>query len=458
MPKNKIKPKKIVKQLQLSYRRKRKKYQAPLGTNDIVPEDFKYHRYINYLMMILLRNFSFEQMDVPAFEQRELFVRAIGLDSEVISKKLINFRDENNEQLVLRPDLVPGIIRSYIENGMSSKSQPVKIYSSGSVFRGGKIKEDEKREFSQVQIDAIGGSKPALDAEIIQIFWELLSRLGFENVVVQINSIGCPECRREYKDMLIDFYRPNSSKLCSSCKKMLKKNPMRLLNCKEEKCLRLSNNAPQMFDNLCEVCHDHFKGILEILDELDIVHSLNPKLVRDYGYYTRTVFEIWPGDNDKFHDKILASGGRHDSLVEMLGGRSTSAVGGCLELDQVVMSMKELGIKPYELHVPSVYLAQLGELAKKKAFTIFQSLCNAGVDVYESFGRDSLRSQIKQAGKLNAKIMLILGQKEALDGSIIVRDLSTGIQEVIDQQNLISELRKRLIKDERGKGDKKDKE
>jgi len=282
--------------------------------------------------------------------------------------------------------------------------------------------------------------------------WRIIHQLGVRNVKVRLNSIGCPACRKSYRNLLTHYLESKRQKLCLDCKRRLDTNPLRVLDCKEDKCIQVNANAPQSIDHLCEECRTHFKGLLEYLEELGIPFELDSALVRGLDYYTKTVFEFFPAsgsdlaDEEKSKKNALGGGGRYDKLIKMLGGEDTPAVGFSLGLDRLVAEMKKLGVRAYKEPRPRVYLAQLGSFAKRKSLRLFEALERSGIMVAESFGRGSLKSQMKIADRLGVEITLILGQKEALDGTVIVKDMASGNQEIIDAEKAMDEVKKRLKK------------
>ncbi len=433
--------------------RRKDRLQRPRGMHDLLPEDSQYHDFILRTAESVLVSHEFDHIDTPVVENVNLFARAIGESTDIVEKEMFLLKDRGGgEKLALRPEFTAGLVRAYIEDGFNSRPQPVKIYAHGPLFRAERPQAGRFRQFYQLDFEIFGGSKPALDVQVIQLTWRIMERLGLKGLTVQINSIGCPECRPAYRQVLLDYYRAHVNKLCADCKKRIKRNPLRLLDCKEEKCQRIALNAPQMFDNLCEACHDHFKQVLEMLDELEIPYNLNSRLVRGLDYYRRTVFEIWPeGKSGELAQSALGGGGRYDGLVELMGGQPTPAVGVAFGIERVQEEMKRQNIKAPISPVPRVFLAQLGEKAKKQSFKIFEDLHAAGIDVMESLGRDSLKSQLKQAEKKQVLFTLILGQKEAVDGTMIVRDMATGVQEVISQEQMIKYMRRRLLEKENEK-------
>lgn len=430
--------------------RRKDRFQRPRGMHDVLPADWQYQDFILRTAESVLKSHEFEHMDVPVAENVNLFARAIGESTDIVEKEMFLLKDRGGgEKLALRPEFTAGLVRAYIEDGMNSWPQPVKVYAYGPLFRAERPQAGRYRQFYQLGFEIFGGSKSALDVQVIQLTWRILERLGLKGLTVQINSIGCPECRPIYRQTLLDYYRPHVNRLCADCKKRIKRNPLRLLDCKEEKCQRIAMNAPQMFDNLCEDCHDHFKLVLEMLDELEIPYNLNSRLVRGLDYYRRTVFEISPEVKaGELAPSALGGGGRYDGLIEFMGGQPTPGVGVALGMERVAEEMKKQNVKAPVAPAPRVFLAQLGERAKKQSFKIFEDLFAAGIDVMESLGRDSLKSQLKQGEKKSVLFTLILGQKEAVDGTMIMRDMATGVQEVISQEQMIKYMRRRLLEKE----------
>ena len=379
---------------------KRDPIQILAGMKDILSEDRKYWDFIVEKVEKLCQYYGFKRIDTPILEDVSLFERGTGKFTDVVEKEMYVFRDKSGKNIVLRPEATPQIVRAYIEHGMKTWSQPVKLYWIGPLFRYSRPQKGRLREFHQFNFEAIGSESPGQDAEIILLAWNIYKELGIRNLTIQVNSIGCPDCRAKYIAILKDYYRGNRAKLCSDCKRRLEKNPLRLLDCKEEKCVRLANKAPQIIDNLCDNCHEHFKSILELLDELNLPYILNPRLVRGLDYYTRTVFEIWPEEEKA--QSALGGGGRYDRLVEELGGEPTPAVGFAGGVERIILKMKEQGTDVPERVRPRVFLAQLGELAKKKAMKLFEEFRTNGIPIGTSFGKDSIKSQLKLADKIGA--------------------------------------------------------
>lgn len=420
--------------------------QPPRGMKDILPEEQGYWDQVRRTTERLARDYGFSRLDTPILEFSNLFNRSIGEGTDIIEKEMYNFVTKGGDKVSLRPEMTAGIVRSYIQNGMNILSKPVKIFSTGPAYRYERPQEGRYREFHQVNYDAFGEQDPILDAQIIQIAARVVQNIGIKAVQVQVNSIGCPACRKEYRDLLVNYLESKSSKLCIDCKRRMEENPLRILDCKEDKCSQVAASAPQSIDHLCDDCRVHFKRLLEYLDELDLPYIINPRLVRGLDYYTKTVFEIWSGSEDG-RKSSLGGGGRYDGLVKALGGEATPAIGFGLGVERLIIEMKRVQAKPYRAPKPKVFLAQLGDLAKKKSLRLFSDLEKNGILVAESFGRGSLKSQLRVANKLGVEMTLILGQKEALDKTVIIKNMVSGEQETVSMDKLVDLIKKKLKTD-----------
>lgn len=410
---------------------------------DILPEDHKYFRYINKKSDQLLDYYGFERIETPMAESVDLFLRSAGEASDIVEKEIYNFKTKSGDMLALRPEGTAGVVRAYIENGMNVWPHPVKLFYWGPMFRHDQPQHGRYRQFYQLGVETIGDSSEGVDAELIFLGYKLLDMLGLDNYNVHINSLGDSNCRPGYLKVLKDYYKNRSKKLCSNCKNRIKTNILRLLDCKEEECKELAKEAPQTVDFLDDECKSHFKHVLEFLDEAKVPYILNPRLVRGLDYYTRTVFEFLP-DEDNQQSAVIA-GGRYDKLIEMLGGSKTPAAGWAMGIDRVALALKEKNINvPDGLLKTKVFLVQLGEAAKRKSLNLYESFRKAGIEAKSSIGRDSIKSQLRIANRLGAKFALIFGQKEALDGTIILREMETGVQETIPLEKIVNEVKKRL--------------
>ncbi len=420
--------------------------QAIRGMRDILPEDQSYWNQVRRVSSRMAHDFGFRRIDLPLVEYADIFKRSIGEGTDIVEKEMYVFTTKGGDRVALRPEFTAGMARSYIQHGMNVLPKPVKLFSTGPVYRYDRPQEGRYREHFQVNYDIFGEENPILDAQIIQLARRILLGLGLKNTQFQVNSIGCPSCRKNYRNLLVSYLDSRKQKLCQDCKWRLASNPLRILDCKEDKCAQVSASAPQSIDHLCEECHKHFKDLLEYLDELDLPYVINHNLVRGLDYYNRTVFEIWSeGEGGKKNS--LGGGGRYDYLIKSLGGEYTPAIGFAFGMDRLVLEMKKSNAKPYCEPKPRVFLAQLGELAKRKSLRLFSELEKNGILVAESFGRGSLKSQLRSADRLGAEITLILGQKEALDGTVILKNMISGTQETVINGKLAERVKKILKND-----------
>lgn len=420
--------------------------QSVRGMHDILPVDQKYWDHVINNFVDTIDPFGFQKIETPTLERTELFARGIGDETDIVSKEMFTFTDKSGDSLTLRPEWTAGIARAYIEKGMSSLSQPVKLFATGPLFRHERPQSGRYRQFHQLDLEVIGDKNPIIDAQVIFLAWKILQNIGLKDIEIQINSVGCPECRHEYNSALASFLSAKKNRLCADCKKRSKKNALRVFDCKNEKCQSLLNDAPDIIDSLCEECHNHFKIILEYMDELAIPYNLNSKLVRGLDYYTKTTFEIWyKGSKEKPVELALGGGGRYDNLVELLGGRPTPAVGIALGIERIVDLLKEEKINISEKNKKTdVLLIQLGNLAKKKSLHIFDNILENGIKAKEALHKSSIKSQLRLADNLGAKFAVIIGQKEVLDGTALIRNMQSGIQEIVSADKLIPEIKERL--------------
>jgi histidyl-tRNA synthetase len=426
------------------------KYQTISGMHDILPEDQKYHKRIYDTVEGIAKFYGFGKIDTPILEQEELFMKGVGASTDIGEKQMYSFKTKGDDQLALRPEWTAPIVRSYIQNGMHSWPQPVKLWYYGPCFRYERPQAGRYRQFWQFGFEVIGEQSAVIDAQIIQIMLNVLKELGLKDLSVQVNSIGDSQCRPYYKKLLSGYLKSRESSLCPDCKRRIKENNLRILDCKEEKCQPIKTDAPLILDHLCEECHAHFKEVLEFLDEAQIVYTMNPCLVRGLDYYTKTVFELFysPANPREGEETgiALGGGGRYDKLVKLLGGRDIPAVGAAAGVERIISLMKAQNVDVEEKQNVQAFLTQLGDLAKRKSLKLLEEFRRAGINVAESFGRDSLKAQLNRADKLGARYALILGQKEALEGVIIIRDMQSGKQDTVRMDEVVKEIKRKLKK------------
>jgi histidyl-tRNA synthetase len=418
------------------------------GFSDILPENSKYWRKFRDTSEKILDDYSYGEIVVPILEQMNLFKRTIGEHTDIVAKEMFTFKDKGGDTVAMRPEITAGIARSYVTHGMLNRSRPVKLFSIGPTFRYDRPQAGRFRQFNQLSIEIFGDESAVADAEVIFISYLICKKLGLD-VVIQINSLGDTESRQEYITILKEYFRSKRRLLCEDCKARLTKNTLRLLDCKEEQCRELALGAPQLVDHLDEESKNHFVAVLEHLDESEVPYELNPHIVRGLDYYNRTAFEIVPVQSEGEESatvNAIGGGGRYDGLVEIIGGRETPAVGMAFGIERVVQLLKEQQKNQPSKKSLDVFLAQLGEEATKRSFILFEKLRESGIKVRANFSKDGLKQQLEIADRLGAVFAVILGQKELLDGTVIIRDMENGIQEVVDLEKICDELKKRLKK------------
>lgn len=418
-------------------------FQSPKGMHDILPQDQPWWEKVRSATKEIAEFYNFSRIDTPILESTEIFEKAIGESTDIVEKQMFSVKTHGKDKLVLRPENTAGIIRSYIQHGLSRTSQPLKVYYIGPFFRYEQPQAGRYRQFHQVGFEIIGAeADPIFDVQAIIASFRLAESLKIKNLVIQINSIGCKNCRGAYRRKLQDYYKSKQNKICKDCKRRLATNPLRLLDCKNEDCEEIKNKAPITVDYLCANCKSHFKSVLEYLDSLGMPYSLNPYLVRGLDYYNKTVFELFiEGLNI-----AIGGGGRYDYLGEMIGVKKTilPAIGVALGVERLIEAMKIGGVNGVSRPKARVFLIQMGDPAKKKAISLIEEFRKADLRIAESLGKDSLNSQLKLADKEGMDVALILGQREVFEDRIIIRDMKSGVQETVPIEKVIGEVKKRL--------------
>lgn len=439
---------KISKEKKKSLNLKKKKIlllQSPKGMRDILPEEQPFWEKLRKVSKDIADFYNFLRIDTPVLESAEVFERT-GEATDIVEKQMYfvktkGISDGQKSRLVLRPEGTAAVMRAYLQHGLGRISQPLKLYYFEPMFRHEQPQAGRFRQHYQIGYEIIGGENdPMYDAQIIQAIYRFLESLKIKNPIVQVNSIGCRLCRSAYRRKLLDFYRRKQDRICRNCKSRLSKNPLRLLDCKEEKCTLIKVQAPNILDGLCATCRNHFKSTLEYLDELSLPYTLNPYLVRGLDYYNRTVFEVFV-EGSGF---AIASGGRYDYLAELLAGRSVYGVGGSLGAERLIETMKTKGLAGLERTGAKIFLVHIGGEAKKKSLSLIEEFKKEGISVFEALGKESLKAQLAMAGKKKADLALIMGQKEVFEESVIIRDMRSGLQETAQLKNAVEEVKKRL--------------
>ena len=410
----------------------------PKGTKDVLPNDsYKWH-YVEKTAREVANLFGVKEIRTPTFEHTELFLRGVGDTTDIVNKEMYTFNDKGNRSMTLKPEGTAGVARAFIENGLFSGAMPLKMYYITPVFRYERPQAGRLREHHQFGIEFYGGVGADLDAEVILTAYTLLTKLGL-SVELNINSMGCKECRKNYNNALKDYLKDSLSKMCPTCQSRYEKNPLRILDCKEENCKELTKNAPKITDYLCEDCSAHFKKLQNYLDIAGLKYNINPYIVRGLDYYTKTVFEFVTTALGS--QGTVCGGGRYDGLIEQIGGNSVPGVGFGMGLERILMLMEASGVEiPKEKGV-KVFIASFGETANNKAFEIAYNLRLNGIVAETDHMQRSFKSQFKYADKIGAEYVIAIGDNEIESGKVVIKKMLDGSTKEV----LISEIINNLI-------------
>jgi histidyl-tRNA synthetase len=414
------------------------------GTKDIVPEEWRYWRLAVEKAMQLARIYDFDRLETPLLEPLSLFERSFGKQSEVVQKQLYSFVDRDNEKVALRSHLKAPLARAVMEHTLVDETKFAKLCMLGPVFRYDRVQSGLARQHTQWSLDVVGNPSPIADALIIMIGYNFFKELQLD-VRVDINSLGDAECRSAYLAKLTEFYKEQTKKLKlpADVKKQLLKHPLEGLLSTDERIMEINEEAPAIVDFLSEEAKNHFFAIIEHLDAFGVPYNLNARLFGGADYFGRTVFEFVAPEEEGRKEIVLGSGGRYDSLFAKLFNQPISAVGFAIGLERTVSRIRSLEL-PLQESGADIYLAQLGDGPRQKALAMFEELRKAGFKVSQGFLHAALKHQLEEAQRMNVRYTLILGQKELMDGTIIIRDMESGAQEVVDAKKIIHELEKRL--------------
>ncbi len=407
---------------------------AVKGTNDILPSEIYKWQFVENKMLETAKLFGFEEIRVPVFEHTEVFKRSVGDTTDVVQKEMYTFDDKGGRSITLRPELTAGVIRSSIENGLVNGALPLKVCYIGGCYRYEKPQAGRLREFHQFGVECVGAAAPNADAEVIALARQVLDSIGIEKISLEINSIGCPECRKNYQAALKEYFRKNIDTLCDTCKDRLERNPMRILDCKSPICKEITKNAPVVLDYLCENCENHFTAVKKHLDAAGIHYTVNPKIVRGLDYYTRTVFEFVSGDIGA--QSTVCGGGRYDGLISQMGGQPTPSLGFAMGIERLMLVLESQNT---ELPKPSpcdLYISTMGEDAALKATALCNDLRVDGFKVQTDICGRGLKAQMKFANKIGAAFTMVLGDNELETGKASLKNMFTGEEAEIDLNNL----------------------
>jgi len=408
------------------------------GFKDILPGEIETWQMLESAARKLFISFGFHEIKTPLLEKTELFNRGIGQETDIVSKEMYSFQDIKGRGLTLRPEATASVARAYIQNRLYLKNSVQKLFTIGPMFRHERPQKGRFRQFYQINAELFGDSGPMSDAEIIILAVSLFESIGIRDVTLNLNSLGCPECRPRFRQDLIDYLTQRSEQFCPDCRRRSKNNPLRVFDCKIKTCHKAVSEAPSILNALCETCNAHFEAVKDYLRELKVSFILNHRLVRGLDYYSRTAFEI---QTDRLGaQSAIAGGGRYDGLVKLLGGPDHPAIGFAVGVERVVALLTEE--KTIAAARPDLFIAAIGENAQKTGFNWTISLRQAGLWVEMDYASRGLKSQMKKADRLGAKKVLLLGDDELASGKALLRDMKLKTQQDLGIDNIEDSLKK----------------
>ena len=401
--------------------------QKPKGTRDILPGEIYKWQYVENTIKEIFENAGMKEIRVPVFEYTELFQRGVGETTDVVQKEMYTFMDKGDRSITLRPEGTAGVVRSYIENGLSNMPSPLKLWYNMAMYRYENVQKGRYREFRQIGTEVIGSSSYLADVEVILLGKAIFDRLDIPNIKLNLNSIGCPTCRKNYQDALREFIRPNYDAYCDTCKTRFEKNPMRILDCKEKKCKEMNVGAPVILDYLCDECNTHFSNVRKLLEELGVEYEIDSTIVRGLDYYTKTVFEFVSGDDGL----TVLGGGRYDGLIKEIGGQNTPAVGFATGIDRLIDVYNKYNENKLKQKNMKLYITSIGEKAGIVATKLAEEIRKNNIYVEKDICERSVNSQFKYANKNNAEYVLTIGDTEVENGKAKIKNMESGKEEEI---------------------------
>ena len=413
---------------------------APKGTKDILPGESAKWQYIERTIREACAAFAYREIRVPTFEHTELFLRSVGNTTDIVQKEMYTFEDKGGRSITLKPEGTAGVARAFVEHSLYNEPLPLKCYYLyNPTFRYERPQAGRLREHHQFGVEAFGAQAATLDAEVILLATTILEKLGLSNLRANINSIGCPKCRPQYHAKLLAYLQDKRDGLCKACNERIERNPLRVLDCKEESCRAIAEDAPKSIDFLCEECHDHFETLKTCLDEMGVDYVVNPFIVRGLDYYTKTVFEIISPDLGA--QSTLCGGGRYDGLIEEVGGPQMPGIGFGMGMERLLMVLEAQGRIPPDLDLPPVFIAAMGDEARMAAWKLAMELRGEGVAAEcDHMGR-SFKAQFKYAGKLGCPKVVVVGEAELASGQWKLKDMAAGEERSFTRAQLLNELK-----------------
>ena len=404
--------------------------QAPKGTKDMLPQDaYKWH-FVENKFREIAKFYGMREIRTPMFEHTDLFLRGVGDTTDIVQKEMYTFNDKGNRSITLKPEGTAPVVRAFIENRLFNEAQPTKLYYAIPCFRYENVQKGRLRQFHQFGTEVFGSKEPSMDAEVIAFAMEFLKSLGLKSLSLNINNLGCPNCRPKYNEALKKFLEENYDDLCGLCQSRFEKNPMRILDCKNKNCGEITKNAPIILDYMCEECDTHFTEVKKYLDALNIPYTVDPGIVRGLDYYTKTIFEIL---NDDF---TVCGGGRYDRLIEQLGGPEMPAVGFGLGIERLLLTLQNEGIEIPNEGLYDLYIGARGEDGKLASFKLANALRTRGIKTEINHMGRSLKAEMKYANKIGAKFTVVLGDDELQTGNAKFKRMSDGEQFEVNLNNI----------------------
>lgn len=419
---------------------------VPKGTKDVLPNQSYKWQFVEDAAREVARVFNYKEVRTPVFEHTELFKRGVGETTDVVNKEMYTFLDKGGRSMTLKPEGTAGVARMFIENGLASSPMPVKTFYITPAFRYENPQAGRLREFHQFGIEVFGSPSPETDAEVIFAASSFLDKLKIKGVKLEINSIGCRICRNEYNKALKNYFAPHLDEMCFNCRSRFDKNPLRILDCKEERCKAIAQNAPKITDYLCDDCKKHFETVRSLLDAQGLEYTVNPNIVRGLDYYTRTVFEFVSTSIGA--QGTVCGGGRYDGLISELGGSNLPAIGFAAGIERLLLLMENTGVPFPEDGVPAIYLAGMDDKSRAQAFKIAMELRANGVSAEVDHMQRSVKAQLKYADKTGAKFVAVIGESELESGVLNVKKMSDGTTAAVKKEELYTYLAK-TIKEEK---------
>lgn len=415
--------------------------QRPKGTLDILPGTIEKWQYLEAIIREICEQYGFEEIRTPIFESTELFQRGVGETTDIVNKEMYTFLDKGKRSITLRPEGTASVCRAYTENKLYGQPQPIKLFYIGPMFRYENTQAGRFRQFHQFGVEVLGAEDPMVDAEVINLVWDLYKRIGLKDLEVHINSVGCPKCRKKHRDKLEEFMKPYKNELCKDCQTRFETNPLRIMDCKNNKCQELTKDVPTTLEMLCDDCLVHFEELKKYLDSTGMDYKIDPKMVRGLDYYRKTAFEVLVKEIGA--QSAICGGGRYDGLVEEIGGPPTPGIGFAMGIERVLTALEKNGVVTQQEQEQGVMVIALGDSARKEGFLLTSRLREQGIPTKIDLLGKNLKNQLKAANRANIKYVLIIGDEELQKNTVILKDMNLGEQMEIANSDILTEMKKR---------------